>query len=376
MTRITYGMTNNHIQTGLAKNYKQLDHIMNQVSSQKRIQTPSDDSVGTWQALRLRSDIGSNTQYKRNIDDGIGWLSVTDSALSSGNEVYQTIRELTLEAASDTYGPSERKAIMLQTRQLMEQIVTLANTNYNGSYIFSGTQTQQAPYSVQMDGKAEVTLLGGAAIALTDLNAVDSLGNHPVVKNLIPGSVSIPGMTEGTDYDVDYVAGTIAMRPRALPLESESATTVRFDWVKRSDLDLSGQVLREAQQGVEIPVNVQADDVFGQANRPDSFSAIIRVMEGMHLNQSEKIRGSVDGLDQARNRFIHSQTIAGSLQNRMDLTTATLTSNNLELMKRQSAVEDIDLVQAASELSQRQQVYEASLQVAAKIIQPTLMQFL
>lgn len=146
MTRITYGMTNNHIQSGLAKNYQKLDHIMNQVSTQKRILTPSDDSVGTWQALRLRSDIGSNTQYKRNIDDGVGWLSVTDSALSSGNEVFQTIRELALEAASDTFGAAERKATLLETRQLLEQIVTVANSNYNGSYIFSGTQTQEPPF--------------------------------------------------------------------------------------------------------------------------------------------------------------------------------------------------------------------------------------
>lgn len=375
MTRITYGMTNSHIQSGLSKNFKKLDQIMNQVSTQKRILSPSDDSVGTWQALRLRSDIGSNNQYKRNIDDGVGWLSVTDSALASGNEVFQTIRELGLEAASDTYGPSERQATLLETRQLLEQVVTIANTNYNGNYIFSGTQTQTAPYTVQRGGEAPVTLAAGVTLSLVDQNATDAQGAHPTATNLIPGSVKVPGMVEGQDYTVDYVAGTLAISPSAA-IAAPVPVNVAFDWIKRTDLDISGSVVREAQQGVEIPINVQADDIFGKAGEPDSFSSIIRLMEGMHLNSSPMVRGAMDGLDQARSRFVHSQTIAGSIQNRMETTTSTLTANSLELTKRQSTVEDIDLVQAATDLSQRQQVYEASLQVAAKVIQPTLLQFL
>ncbi len=375
MTRITYGMTNNHIQTGLSKNYGKLDQIMNQVSSQKRIQVPSDDSVGTWQALRLRSDISSNTQYKRNIDDGAGWLSVTDSALASGNDLFQRIRQLGLVAASDTYGATERRATLLETRQLMEQLVTIANSNYNGSYIFSGTQTQIPPYTVQSDSLAKIIPEAGATRSLTDLTGQDSTGQHPVANNLIPGSVRIQGLEEGRDFTVDHVAGTVRFSDN-LAITSADPLGVTFDWVRRTDLDLSGEVVRETQQGVVIPINVQADEIFGRAGYPDTFSSVIRLMEGMHRDDSGAIRNSMDGVDKARDRFIHAQTIAGSIQNRMDTTTGTLTATNLELMRRQSAVEDIDLVQAASDLSQRQQVYEASLQVAAKIIQPTLMQFL
>lgn len=375
MTRITYGMTNNHIQTGLSKNYGKLDQIMNQVSTQKRIQAPSDDSVGTWQALRLRSDISSNTQYKRNIDDGGGWLSVTDSALASGNDLFQRIRQLGLEAASDTYGATERKATLLETRQLMEQLVTIANSNYNGSYIFSGTQTQIPPYTVQADSRAQVIPEAGAVRSLVDLTGQDSTGKHPQVSNLIPGSVRIPGLEEGRDFTVDHVAGTVKFSD-SLAVVSSEPLGVTFDWVRRTDLDLSGEVVRETQQGVVIPINVQADEIFGRAGSPDTFSSVIRLMEGMYRDDSGAIRNSIDGLDKSRDRFIHAQTIAGSIQNRMDTTTSTLTATNLELLRRQSAVEDVDLVQAAADLSQRQQVYEASLQVAAKIIQPTLMQFL
>ena len=48
MTRITYGMTNNHIQTGLSKNYGKLDQIMNQVSTQKRIQAARRLAMRVW----------------------------------------------------------------------------------------------------------------------------------------------------------------------------------------------------------------------------------------------------------------------------------------------------------------------------------------
>jgi flagellar hook-associated protein 3 FlgL len=81
-------------------------------------------------------------------------------------------------------------------------------------------------------------------------------------------------------------------------------------------------------------------------------------------------------LDRSRDTFVHAQTVVGSIQNRSEATGENLASTEVELTKRQSAVEDVDLAKAASELSERQQVYQASLQVAAKIIQPSLLQFL
>lgn len=373
-TRITYGMTNDGIQSGLSGNFQKLDHIMNQVSSQKRILAPVDDSVGTWESLRLRSDIGSNQQYQRNVSDADGWLSVSDSALNSGNNLLLRIRELALQAASDTYGPKERNANLLEARQQLEQVVSMANANFNGSYIFSGTQTQVPPFTLQKNATASVAVAAGTTVPLIDQTCQDSKGNYPTAVDLLPGSLSITGLTEGKDYDVDYVAGTLTFR--STPAVAAAGTAnVNFDWVRRTDLDISGDINRQVQTGQVLPINVKADQAFGKAGE-DVFSAIIAAMKGMLLDDSGMIRDSVDGLDRSRDTFVHAQTVVGSIQNRTEATGEGLASTGLELTKRQSAVEDVDLAQAASELSQRQQVYQASLQVAAKIIQPSLLQFL
>jgi flagellar hook-associated protein 3 FlgL len=373
--RITFGMAAGDIQGGLYKNYGKLHDVMNQVSTQKRIQRPSDDSVGTWQALRLRSGISSNDQYQRNISDGTGWLSVSDASLNTGNDVIQGIRQLGMQASNDTYGATERKGIQMEVRQLLEQMVTISNTNYNGRYIFSGNQTQIPPYDVQMGAATEIPVVPGQAIPLTDPRLTDSQGKNPAVSHMIPGSVNITGLTERVDYDVDYVGGSITFRNTPSVL-AQGTANVGFDWIHRTDLDISGKVERETQQGIVQAINVNADDVFGTPGDSDSFASVIRLMEGLQHNDSDKLRNSIDGVDQALMRLVHAQTLSGAVQNRMDGSATSLRSANLELTTQQGLVEDVDLAQAATDLSQRQQIYEASLQVAAKIIQPTLMQFL
>ena len=373
--RITFGMAAGDIQGGLYRNYGKLHDVMSQVSSQKRIQKPSDDSVGTWQALRLRAGIASNDQYQRNISDGTGWLSVSDASLNTGNDVIQGIRQLGMQASNDTYGAMERKGIQVEMRQLLEQLVTISNTNYNGRYIFSGNQTQVPPYDVQMGASSEVAVVPGQEVPLFDLHLSDSQGKNPAVSHMIPGSVGISGLSEGVDFDVDYVGGRIVFRDTPA-VQAQSSARVGFDWIHRTDLDISGKIERETQQGIVQAINVSADDVFGTPGEDDSFASVIRLMEGLHRNDPHQLRSSIDGVDQALMRLVHAQTLSGAVQNRMDNSETSLRSSNLQLTTQQGLVEDVDLAQAATDLSQRQQIYEASLQVAAKIIQPTLMQFL
>jgi flagellar hook-associated protein 3 FlgL len=126
----------------------QLNLTQQRISSGKQIQQPSDDPFGTSMALQYSGDLAQNQQYQSNVSDAQGWQSTVDTALGNVNDIVLRARDLIVQGASDTSGPSARSDIASEIDQLIDSLKTEANTQYSGRYVFSGTQTLTQPYQV------------------------------------------------------------------------------------------------------------------------------------------------------------------------------------------------------------------------------------
>ncbi|MEK7394152.1 MAG: flagellar hook-associated protein FlgL, partial [Fibrobacterota bacterium] len=149
MTRITYGMISNDVQVGIQNNAVKLDELMTKLSTGKVLNQPSDDSVGVTKSLKLHSQSNRQDQYLRNIQDGQAWLSTSETALKSGNDVLQRANELAIQGSNGTYSAAERLYLRSEVRVLVDQMVSIANTTLKGDFIFAGTQTDTPPYSIE-----------------------------------------------------------------------------------------------------------------------------------------------------------------------------------------------------------------------------------
>jgi flagellar hook-associated protein 3 FlgL len=388
MTRITYGMINANVQRGIQANAQRVDQSMTQLSTGKSIRRPSDDPVGASMALQLRTQLSKNDQYFRNMEDGLGWLSTTETSMGTGNGALQRARELAIQGANDTYGAKERAYQRNEVRGVLEEIVSIANTNFKGDYIFSGTQTQVPPFSLEkgtdlvrnvLDANGRALAAVPATLQLFDVSRTDSTtaSGNPAATLVVPGSLAVPGLTEGTDYVVDYTAGTISFQtPAAQALAAGVGISMSFERVRRTELDLSGTVQREVQQDTITQINVNADQAFGTEAQGTAFSAIIGLMQGLHVNSGAEIRDSLQPLDDSLSRFLSAQTLAGSRTNKLQFTESQNRDDKVVLTAESSRIEDVDFAQVISEFQNRQQVYQASIQVGAKIIQPTLSDYL
>ncbi|MCB9496523.1 MAG: flagellar hook-associated protein FlgL [Fibrobacteria bacterium] len=389
MTRITYGMINDNVQRGIQANAQRVDESMTQLSTGKMIRRPSDDPVGTSAALQLRTQLSSGNQYYRNMEDGLGWLSTTETALGTGNSALQRARELAIQGANDTYGATERQYLVSEVEGILEEVLSIANTSFKGDYIFSGTQTQVPPFSLEKgtDTLRDVVDANGRSLAavpatlqLYDLSRQDSntASGNPVATAVLPGSLDVPGLDEGTDYTVDYKAGTITFLTPASQALAASATgiTLSFDRIRRSELDLSGEVSREVQKDTVARINVDADAAFGTEGQGTVFDNLIGLMQGLHTNSGAEIREAIDPMDQSMGRFLRAQTMAGSRTNRLQFTQQQNRADNVVLTSESSRVEDVDFSKVISDFQNRQQIYQASIQVGSKIIQPTLGDYL
>jgi flagellar hook-associated protein 3 FlgL len=117
------------------------------VSSGKRINNLSDDPVGLTQALNVKSAISNLEQMQRNISRGNSWLASSESALTHVEDIISDTKALCVQMASATIDSTQRVSAVETVQNLFDEIISLANTNIAGSYIFSGSKTDTTPFS-------------------------------------------------------------------------------------------------------------------------------------------------------------------------------------------------------------------------------------
>jgi flagellar hook-associated protein 3 FlgL len=110
-----------------------------QLSSGISLNAPSDNPGIIAEDLSVRNQSIVTTQVNQNLTDLNNLLTTTDSTLSSLTGILQSARNLAIEGAQDSISSSQRSSIGQQVNQLLEQAIGLANTQYDGKFVFSGT---------------------------------------------------------------------------------------------------------------------------------------------------------------------------------------------------------------------------------------------
>jgi flagellar hook-associated protein 3 FlgL len=150
--RISTGMIYNSGLSSIQQRSSSLLHVQQQVSSGRRILTPSDDPVAAAQALDVSQSQSVNKQYQSSQDNAKGTLGLMDSQLSSMNDLLTRVRELTVNAGNAALSPSDRNSIAAELRSRFDELVGLANsTDGTGQYLFSGYQGATKPFAGSVD---------------------------------------------------------------------------------------------------------------------------------------------------------------------------------------------------------------------------------
>jgi flagellar hook-associated protein 3 FlgL len=122
-------------------------HKANQVvATGKRISALSDDPVRLTESLDLRSALSNIEQLGRNISLGASWLAASESSLSQVQNIISDTRALCIQMANGTIPADERAAAANIVQNNIDEIVSLANTEVNGQYIFAGWKTDTVPF--------------------------------------------------------------------------------------------------------------------------------------------------------------------------------------------------------------------------------------
>ena len=138
--RINTNVSSLNAQRNLGQTRGAQQKVLEQLSSGNRINRAGDDAAGLAISDNLKAQIRGLSQAERNAQDGVSLVQIAEGGLSEISNILIRLRELSVQAASDTIGPTERKFLNVEFEQLLSEIDRLANsTEFNRVPLLNGT---------------------------------------------------------------------------------------------------------------------------------------------------------------------------------------------------------------------------------------------
>ena len=143
--RITTKVIQNNSLNNINTNKLLQDKLSQQMSTEKKVNRPSDDPIVAIRALRLRTNVNQiNQYYEKNVPDAQSWLEVTESALSSMSDVVTDMIAQCTKGSNEDLTTEDRETILTALKALRDEVYSTGNADYAGRYIFTGYRTDTA----------------------------------------------------------------------------------------------------------------------------------------------------------------------------------------------------------------------------------------
>lgn len=173
------------------------------------------DKPGTGaEAAEVEEQQRQTLQFQENVVGGLNWIKTSGSSLEQLTEIMQNAKELMSASNTGVNPPEFRKDQGDQLDSLIEQALQVSTNRFGSTYLFSGTATDQEPYTPTRDADGRITAVTYNGDANTERRKTQFDGNTSVEYGELAGGVD--GLFEATSQGVDIFANLIALRDELL----------------------------------------------------------------------------------------------------------------------------------------------------------------
>lgn len=414
MRRISTDMPSNDMRFSMKNRDYRVSELQKSMGSQSRINNLRDDPIAASRSTRLQSSTFRMNRYDTNIQYARGQYAVAEGYLNESVNIMQRVRELAVQGANGTYTKDDLSKMGVEVNELLKELVSVANAvDGESKSLFSGDVTGASPFTTS---ESRVSGINGKVITgvqytgtINEKQAEVSEGTTVSVN--IPGNrvfwaeqqqlyseVNASGFSvqqdsvisvDNTDvelkagdnlYDViskinssdasvkatvDPVTNSIVLtstEPHQIWLDEKEGSTVLQDLGLTSGL------------GTRPPENLHKDV---RVSGGSLFDMVIRLRDNLLKGDHESIGGSgLKGIDSSLDNLLTNVSKLGAMDNRIGMTSARMGQEIEENTRINSQSVDLDMTEAAMEMKMLELTQKSSYASAAKILQPTLMDFL
>lgn len=146
------GSNRESLLNALTTQQNKMYELYNKINLNQKFTNISENPIDASDVLRINKQLVEIEAYTKNINDANTQIQAQDEVFSTIVEKMQRINDLAIQAANTPSGETGFKACALEIEQLTQNIIDLANTQYDGKYIFSGTNVTTKPFAMNDDG--------------------------------------------------------------------------------------------------------------------------------------------------------------------------------------------------------------------------------
>lgn len=384
----------NNLSFALNLNTAAIAKLQEQTATGSRINRVSDDPSSAYQVLGLNSQKRYLQNYLDNISQTSDTLGVVSNTLGTMQDSITKVQTDLTQISSGTYSQDSRERLASGINDVLEQMVSLANTKNMNQYVFSGGKTT-APYVVtKTDGEITGVSYQGASqsqnievsqsVQTTLLYAGEDLfssnsRSEPVFYG-DTGAV-LGGGTSNVKGDIWL---TVTGSPGSYQLSIDGGKT--YTAVPSSG-DISNIAVTNADGGVlyvnAANITSTGTNLVRIPGTYDIFNSLIGIRnilenkQNLSEEQLKEFRGVIaKSLDEISSQLTNKQTLVGSKMGFLDNLNESLKNVKLNTEDQVTAIDQADVAQIAIELSMRQTLYQMSLSVTGKLMSVSLLDFI
>lgn len=359
-----------------------LQKTQQQLSTGRRVVTPSDDPIAAAQALDVSQAQSVNDQYAVNRKSATSTINQVESTLGSVGTLLEHVRTLTVSAGNvASMTDSDRASVAAQLSDHLDELISLANADDGrGNYLFSGYQTATQPFTktiagavyigdqgqrmAQVSASRQLPVTDSGNAVFEKIKTVVTAANTVAPTNtgtgvISAGSVANAGAVTGHSYSLNFnVAAGVTTYD---VVDTTTGTTI-----SSANAYNSGQMitLNGFQFSITgLPANTDKFTV-ASGNDESIFNALTDFINVLKTTGtagvSDSVATTLGNIDQAINTALTVRSAVGShIKEIVDLD-STGDDRSIQYSRTLSGLQDLDYAKSISEFTQQQQTLEAA----------------
>ena len=367
------------------KNVSSSGNSMKKLTSGLNINKAADDAAGLAISEKMRSQIRGLDQAEQNTQDGILVLQTAEGSVEEVGNIFQRMRELSVQCANESNSGEDREKICSELSQLHEEIDRIANsTQFNQKDLLNGQTVLriEKQYTVTKDTSMNDKISKMQIDRGFDFSDLD-LGELNIVKD---GNDKIAfANNKNTKYgiSVDKIANAVIQPGATITISDENGKTIKFSVKNEISLKVATNVkvvsvaVKETEiKGKEINLQIGANTTASQSLKVkiDNISTealgistdVISNMKKEGSKGTEAATKMIDNLDDALERVNISRGNLGAMQNRLQTASSNLNTMNENLTSTESRIRDVDVAKEIMNLSKINLINEANQAIMAQ----------
>jgi flagellar hook-associated protein 3 FlgL len=391
-------LSNIYSNVGFALNLhaEAMARLQEQVSTGSRINRASDDPSNAYRVLGLESQGRSLDNYTDNLAEMSGRLEITSAVIQNMVSELGETRTRIAQVVSGIYDEAARQRTAEGINDILEQILSLANTEHSNSYLFGGSDTATAPYTAQRTSGqiTSVTYQGSTEqrnieVAPGVQSSAFYVGDNvfradsrsaPTFAGGNTGAAAGTGTSNVSGFAWLTVTDTNTDGIFELSID-DGASTVNADGTANQAIthSVTGEVLYIDSTAI-TSTGVELVSVPGTHNIFNVLITIRDVLEndrGLTDAQIQAVNGSlISALEEVNNMLLQAEVSIGSKIGFLEDLKYTLGEIKFNTESETTRLEEADIAQVAIDLSRREVLYQMSLAIAAKMMSLSLLDFI